>query len=142
MEQSLVATATVTIKASVTNIWRALLDPETIKQYMLGADVASDWQVGSSITWKGEYEGKKYSDYGVILKLERGKQLSYSHFSPQEGKKDIPENYHTVTIDIATQGANTVVTLSQDKNPSEEARKQSEKNWQAMLESLKKILDH
>jgi hypothetical protein len=39
------------------------------------------------------------------------------------------ENYHTVTIDLAPDGARTHVTLSQDNNPTEDARQHSEKNW-------------
>jgi uncharacterized protein YndB with AHSA1/START domain len=141
MELNLVATATVTIKASVTKIWHALLDPEAIKQTMFGTIVTSQWQVGSPITWEGEFKGKKYKDHGVILDLEREKRLRYSHFSPLGGKKDLPENYHTVTVSLATQGASTVVSLSQDGNHSEESRQESEKNWQAMLESLKMMLE-
>jgi hypothetical protein len=39
-------------------------------QYMFGTNVISDWQEGSPILWKGEWQGKKYEDLGVILKLE------------------------------------------------------------------------
>jgi len=141
MKQSLVATATVTLKASNPQIWHALLDPEMIKKYMFGTTVTSDWQVGSTITWAGDYKGKRYSDHGLILHVDRGRQLKYSHFSPAEGKLDLPENYHTVTINLSTEGARTVLTLSQDNNPTEAARQESEKNWQTMLENLKKVLE-
>ena len=141
MELNLVATATVTIKATATKIWHALLDPETIKRYMFGTLVTSHWQVGSPITWEGEFNGKKYKDHGVILDLQREKRLRYSHFSPLSGKKDLPENYHTVTIDLATQGESTVLSLTQDGNPSEAGRNESEKNWQAMLDGLKMMLE-
>lgn len=57
------------------------------------------------------------------------------------GKPDVPENYHTVTIELTSDGAQTTVTLSQDNNATEEAREHSEKNWQMMIDSLKKILE-
>ncbi len=100
---------------------------------MFGADVESDWREGSPITWKGEWQGKKYEDKGVIQQMKPERTLSYSHFSPLAGKPDRPENYHTVTIDLSGQGDRTKVTLTQDNNATEEARDQSEKNWTMML---------
>ena len=54
---------------------------------------------------------------------------------------DVPESYHTVVVELAEQGNRTLITLSQDKNPTKEAREHSEKNWQTMLDSLKKLLE-
>ncbi len=108
---------------------------------MFGTDVASDWRKGSVITWKGEMKGKKYEDKGVILKIDPGKTLQYSHFSPSSGKPDRRENYHTVKIDLTGSGNTTEVSLSQDNNADEKARKESEKNWGAMLEGLKKHVE-
>lgn len=53
----------------------------------------------------------------------------------------MPENYHTVTIELSGEGAQTTVKLSQDNNATEEAREHSEKNWQMMLDGLKKLLE-
>ena len=44
------AEATVDIDAPRTDVWRSLTEPERIKEYYLGADVQTDWQVGSPIT--------------------------------------------------------------------------------------------
>ena len=77
----------------------------------------------------------------VNLKIEPRRLLQYSHYSPLTGLPDTPENHHTVTIELSAEGAQTRVSLSQDNNPSEEAREQSEKNWKMMLEGLKKLLE-
>ncbi|GIW61908.1 MAG: hypothetical protein KatS3mg089_0760 [Patescibacteria group bacterium] len=108
---------------------------------MFGTNVVSDWQVGSSIVWKGEWQGKSYEDKGKILKFEKERKLQYTHFSPLTGKPDVPENYHTVTIELSNNGSQTTVRLSQDNNETEEARQHSEKNWRMMLEGLKKLLE-
>ncbi len=63
--------------------------------------------VKSSIVWKGEWEGKKYEDRGVILRLEPGHIIQYSHFSPLTGQPDVPENYHIVTIELSGKGNQT-----------------------------------
>jgi uncharacterized protein YndB with AHSA1/START domain len=141
MGNNLVSKATASIGASKDQVWKALVTPQAIKQYMFGADVQSDWRTGSAITWTGEVKGKQYEDKGVILKIEPEQTLQYSHFSPLAGKPDQPENYHTVTIDLAGSGNNTEVSLSQDNNSNEEARKESEQNWEAMLDGLKKYVE-
>src|SRR5437868_459322 len=76
------AEATVDINAPGGEVWRSLTDPATIKEYYLGADVQTDWQVGSPITFKGEWDGKPYEDKGEILVFEPERKLAYSHFSP------------------------------------------------------------
>jgi hypothetical protein len=112
-----------------------------IKQYMFGTNAVSDWEEGAPIVWKGEWEGKPYEDKGVIMQLKPERVLQYSHFSPLSGQPDVPENYHTVTIELFPRGAGTTVTLSQDNNATEEERKHSEQNWQMMLDSLKRFME-
>lgn len=142
MDQDLVAKASVTIDAPATKVWQALVDPAAIKQYMFGTNVATDWQEGSPITWKGEWQGKSYEDKGVLLQVKPERTLQYSHFSPLAGLPDKPENYHTVTIKLSGEDRQTKVSLEQDKNATEEAREHSEKNWKMMLGGLKKYLEH
>ena len=139
--KGLVARASTTIDAPIAKVWDALVTPKTIKEYMFGTNVTSDFREGSPIVFKGEWEGKAYEDKGVILKLNPEKMLRYSHYSPLSGLPDKPENYHTVTIDLVRQGEQTLVALTQDNNPTEEAKLHSEKNWAMMLAGLKKLLE-
>lgn len=141
MNNNLVAKVLTAINAPLTKVWEALTKPEIIKQYMFGTNVVSDWEVGSSIVWKGEWQGKPYEDKGKILKFEEERMLQYNHFSPLSGKPDVPENYHTVTVELENDGSHTTITLSQDGNATEEDREHSEKNWQTMLDGLKKLLE-
>jgi uncharacterized protein YndB with AHSA1/START domain len=141
MEKNLVAQASTDIDASPKEVWNALLDPEAIRQYMFGARVDSDWREGSPIVWRGEWQGKAYEDKGVVLRVRPEQKLAYSHFSPLSGMRDEPESYHTVTIELSPKGNRTRVTLAQDKNRTEEARDHSQKNWETMLEGLKKFVE-
>jgi uncharacterized protein YndB with AHSA1/START domain len=141
MTQNLVAKASTMVNAPRARVWKALVDPAAIKQYMFNTTVVSDFKQGSPITWSGEWEGKAYQDKGVILRAEPERVLSYSHFSPLMGKPDKPENYHNVTIELNDAGKQTRVALTQDNNSTEEARAQSEKNWQMMLEGLRKYVE-
>jgi uncharacterized protein YndB with AHSA1/START domain len=141
MDNNRVARATVRIHAPSDQVWNALIDPTAIKQYMFGTNVQSDWQEGSAITWKGEWQGKPYEDKGVVLSVKPKRKIQYSHYSPSTGLPDKPENYHTVTIELATVDDHTDVLLAQDNNESEEARESSQRNWELMLDSLKKYLE-
>ena len=141
MDKNNIAKASISINASSEKVWKALVDPKAIKQYMFGTNVVSDWQEGSTIVWKGEWQGKSYEDKGKILKLMPGRILQYSHFSPLSGVPDRPENYHTVTIELAGNGNQSHITLTQDRNATEEERAESEKNWGMMLSELKKLLE-
>lgn len=140
MSHNLIAKASIAINASRQTVWKALVSPDAIREYMFGARVVSDWREGSPILWKGEWQGKRYEDKGTILQVKPDRRLQYSHFSPLSGLPDKPEHYHTVTIDLAGDDT-TVVTLAQDRNTSDEARLHSEKNWKMMLEGLKKFVE-
>ena len=140
MDKPIVAKVSTTIEAPVSRVWDALVSPEAIKHYMFGATVVSDWREGSPISWKGEWKGKPYEDKGVILRAVPGRLLRYSHYSPRYGQRDLSES-HTVTIELDDQAGRTLATLTQDNNPSEDARAHSEKNWRAMLDGLKQLLE-
>ncbi len=141
MDRGNIARASARIDAPVDEVWEALVTPDTIKRYMFGTTVVSDWQEGSPIVWKGEWKGKAYEDRGTILRFEPQRLLRYSHFSPLSGVPDTPENHHTVTIELAPEDGQTLVSLSQDNNPTDEAREHSENNWRTMLDGLKKLLE-
>jgi Activator of Hsp90 ATPase homolog 1-like protein len=77
----------------------------------------------------------------VILQLKPERVLQYSHFSPLSGQSDVPENYHTVTIELSPKRTGTILMLSQDNNSTEEDREHSEKNWGMMLTGLMQVLE-
>jgi len=141
MKTKRIAQQSLAIKAPVAAVWDALVNPVMIKQYLFGTTAISDWKEGSTILFTGEWEGKHYEDKGVILRLEPGRLLQYSYFSPLSGRPDTPENYQTITIEIAPRGTGTSLSLSQDNNATEEAREHSEKNWGMVLEGLRKLLE-
>lgn len=132
-----VARAEVDIDAGRDAVWEALTDPRKIAEWMMGARVSTDWQVGSPITWSGEMDGRPYEDKGEVLAADRPDRLSMTHYSPLMGEADEPENYHTVTYELSGDDGTTTVALTQDGNDSAEQAEQFSANWQGMLEALK-----
>lgn len=141
MRDDLIARASTIINAPREVVWNALVNPEAIERFMFGTQVESDWHEGHPITWRGEWNGKKYEDKGVIQKVKPLRRLEYTHFSPLSGKLDVPESYHHVIIELADEGPRTQVTITQNRNESEEVRSHSEKNWASTLAALKSLLE-
>ncbi|GAA2743153.1 SRPBCC family protein [Terrabacter aerolatus] len=134
-----VARAKVTVDATPQQVWHALTDPDSVRRWMVGTEVSSDWQVGNPITWQGEMDGTPYRDTGEVLEADAPRRLSVTHYSPLMGKEDRPENYHTVTYALGADGdaGPTTVTLEQDGNDSQEQADQFGQHWQSMLDALK-----
>src|SRR5664279_5546978 len=136
-----VAKAETEITASPERVWAALTDPKLIKRYMFGSEVETDWQQGSPIVWRGEYEGKAYEDKGEIVEIETERRLKVTHFSPLSGLEDVPGNYHTLLYELRKNGDKTHISLSQDKNASQEQAQRAKGNWEMMLRGLKEVVE-
>ncbi|HEY7584777.1 MAG TPA: SRPBCC family protein [Acidimicrobiia bacterium] len=141
------ADVAVFIEDSPDRVWDALTDPKKVEDYYLGATLETDWQVGSPITWSGEWQGKAYSDKGKILALEPERKLSYSHWSPLSGTSDEPDNYHVIEVFLNEAEGGTSVRLTQSNQSGEvtdddrKARAEYEKNWRTVLEGLKRVVE-
>ncbi len=136
------AIKSITIRAPRREVWRALTNPEQVKRYMHGTEMSTDWRQGGPIVWRGEWKGRSYEDKGIVLAVKPMELLSYTHWSPLGGSEDKPENYHTVTYELAGDDNETILTLRQDNNPSqEEADKMAQNNWGPVLEGLKETVE-
>jgi uncharacterized protein YndB with AHSA1/START domain len=141
MSDKLIAAASTTINAPVSKVWQALINPEIIKQYLFDTDVITDWKVGSPIIYRGEWQGKPFTDKGKVLQVEPEKLLVSTHWSPLSGVSDSPENYHTVTYTLVDKGNSTEVTITQDNNATDEEKAHSEQNWNTVLGNMKRLLE-
>lgn len=136
MNTDQIAQVTTTVKAPIQKVWRALVDPGQIERYMFGAQVTSEWLEGSTITWKGEFQGKPYEDTGDVIRVREPNELSYRHLSGGDTSQA-----HIVDVRLKENGDMTEVTLTQDNNADDSAREESEKNWTVMLDEMKKMLE-
>jgi len=141
MKNTFIAQTSIVIDAPSEQVWKALTTPQLIKKYLMGTDVSSDWMVGSTITYTGEYDGKKYHDRGIITKMEPEKVLQSTYLSSMSGKEDKPENYNLVTYTLKKEGSKTVITLSQDNISTEKEKEHSTQNWNLVLEKLKEVVE-
>jgi uncharacterized protein YndB with AHSA1/START domain len=132
---------TITIKAPASEVWRALTEPEIVKQYFYDTNVDSDWQQGSPIIYSGVWEGKAYKDKGKIVQVEKEKVLKHTHWSSLSGVPDTPENYYTVMYELNSNENKTILSITQEGNMTKEGADHSGKNWENVLEKLKDLLE-
>lgn len=143
MDQTFTAEASISVHASPAKVWEALTTPEMVKQYLFGTEMSADsWEVGSSLTYKGSWEGKEYEDKGKILDIEPEKVLATTYWSSFSGLADSPENYQKVTYKLDAEGENTKLTVTQEGNQTQEAADKSKQNWEMVLSELKKVVEN
>ncbi len=106
------ATAAVDVEATPQRVWAALTDPDQIAAYMGGSRVETTWEVGSPITWAGEYDGRPYEDKGEVLVVDEPEVLSVTHYSPLMGQPDVPESYHTLVYALSIHQATAPTSSS------------------------------
>ena len=128
------------ISAAPAAVWAALTDPDKIRRYLFGTNTVCDWQVGSKITYSGEWQGREYVDKGEILASEPPHLLAMTYWSGFSGLADIPENYQRITYRLEAMKSGTKLAVLQEGLHSIEAREHSQANWKMVLEALKKVV--
>lgn len=115
MAKQLIVKSEISIKAPAEKVWDALTNPEQTKKYMFGCETVSDWKKGSPLLWKGNYEGKEMVFVkGHIVDIRPGEFLAYTTIDPNNpGVPDIPENYVTVTYELAEENGQTKLQVTQ-----------------------------
>lgn len=141
MVSKLIATASVTIKATKAEVWDAITNPELIKKYFFGTETESDFKKGSPIYYRGVWEGKPYEDKGTILEIEKEKLFKHDYWSSFTGSEDKPENYAIITYSLSEKNGEVTLTVTQDSVPSEEQKERSEQNWGMVFQGMKELLE-
>ncbi len=139
-KNNLTAKSSITVRATPEQVWEALTNPAMVKQYLFGTDMKTDWKEGSDITYSGMWDGKPYEDRGTVLQFVPNRLIEMSYWSQAFGP-DLPENRKKVTYEITPKGEETMLTITQDNEKTEEGVKHSEVNWNMVLDSLKKLVE-
>ena len=132
----------VQIPAPPDRVWEALTTPDQIKRWFFGVDTESDWEVGSSLVHRGEYEGRPYEDKGEIVELDPPHRFVHTHWSPMSGEPDPEDHHQRVTWTLESSGGGTLLTVEEDNLPSEDAKAISDQSWPTALESLRSLFEH
>ncbi len=130
------------IHATRMKAWGILVDREKLSQLFWGSTVESGFQVGSTILWKGPWHGKPFEDRGRILRKEDGRLLQVSHWTPSLGTPETDESGHNIlTWQLDDDGDGVLVTFLHENIATREMKEHSEKNWVALLQRMKEMLE-
>lgn len=140
---------TIVIDATEEKVWDALTNPAETKKYMFGCETVSDWQPGSSLMWKANYEGKEMVFVkGNIVEIDPNHYLAYTVFDPNSTMEDIVENYLTVSYQLSSENGKTILEVTQgdySKVAEGERRYQQSYNngegWNPILVAIKKQVE-
>ncbi|MGY3486383.1 uncharacterized protein YndB with AHSA1/START domain [Bradyrhizobium sp. USDA 4011] len=110
-------TGSIRIAAQAEQVWDAITDPRAGELWR-NAHFNTDWQIGAPIEIEAEIGAKRYRDKGYVLHVEPLSRLAYSYWSQVSGLPDIPQSYATITMTLAADGGETLLTVTQQVPPS------------------------
>jgi uncharacterized protein YndB with AHSA1/START domain/DNA-binding transcriptional ArsR family regulator len=140
------------IKTTPEQLWRALTDPAFTSRYW-GATFASDWQVGSPMTW--EYDGVTIADTAqIVLESDPYRRLAYTWqtvtpefaekvgFSEEYYARVAAERRSKVSFDIEPRGQEVkLIVIHDDFDPDSATLESVSGGWPLILASLKTLLE-
>ena len=130
------------LKASPAEVWDVLTNPEKIALYLFGTQTETDWRIGSSIQFSGEFQGMKYSDKGIVMANVANKLLAYDYWTQFSGLEDIPENYCEVSYQIESVDEGSVKLIWQQIGfKDKDSLTRHESGMPSIMESIKKIVE-
>lgn len=110
-------TESIRIAADPRQVWDAIMDPHAGETWR-NAHFRTDWQIGAPIAIEAEIGAKRYRDRGRVIRVEPPMLLAYSYWSQVSGLPDVPQSYATITMALAADGSDTVLTVTQQVPPS------------------------
>lgn len=132
MNKEYISNTSIEIDAPLSKVWNALTTSEIAKQYFFEANIECNWKENSPITFKGEFNGNKYEEKGVLISVKPEIRLQYTHWSNLEGIPDVPENYRIWTFDLSESENGTQLSVSESNIPTKKKQKRSDDFWKGV----------
>ena len=128
------------IRTTPAKLWRALVDPESTRQYWVETWQECEWKVGSP--WKLMIPDGRIGDAGEVLEIEPEKHLALSwqnHFLPELRE----EGFTRMTYDLeAVDNSCVKLTLTHEiDRPNSKLIAGLSEGWPGILSSLKSLLE-
>lgn len=135
------AIAELRVAAPAEALWEIFLDPAKSAEFFWGISFESSLKVGEPITWSGVWEGKAFTDRGLILELEKPRLFRYDYYSPLSGKPDLPEHHAEISYEFGPEPGGCRARIIQAGIATEEEARHYEGTWAAMLGRVKEKLE-
>lgn len=109
--------------------------------FFCGAEVITDWKVGSPSFIEGSGRAGVSRTGGRCCRSTVGRLLVPTHWSPLSCWPAVSESYHRVSYELSELDGGILVTITQDNNATEQERNHSEQNWKMVLQGMQKLLE-
>lgn len=122
MVNDIMVTRSVVLNATPERVWEALTHPGMTKQYMYNCEVECDWMEGSTLRWKGTWNGKEVDEEGRILAIDPGRMVKYSGFDRLVSGDISREGAIHITHEIVPYGTRTKLLTTIENFEGDESR--------------------
>jgi uncharacterized protein YndB with AHSA1/START domain len=129
------------IAADIAKVWNLLVNPAETSRLFWGSIVESDFKVGSSIVWKGMWEGKPFEDRGTIKRVEKNSLLQYSHWSTSSDTAEDESKHNLLTFRLTGENGRVRVVLQHDNIATQAMKEHSERMWTQLLQTMKEMAE-
>ncbi len=134
---------TIYIEATPEFVFDKLTCSSDIVRYFPLREVISDWKEGSEVLYKGELDGRGFTDFGRIERLNRPNEYHYVYWSDNHGTARVAENYLSIRYRLTSEGRGTQLMLKQENLQSEEMYQLMETVvWAGLLSSMKSFIEN
>lgn len=104
------------LNAPIHKVWEALTKPDLVKQWQFGSELITDWNVGSAIRFRTEWDSKVFEQWGHVQEVTPHSKIVYSLFAPRPGLEDKPENYFLMTYQLSEMNGSVKLEIIQEDN--------------------------
>ncbi len=134
--------STVKIVAPRRKVWRALIEPDLVKQWQYGSDLLTTWEVGTPIVFRNEWNGQVFEQKGTVLEFSPESRVKYSLFFPRPDLQDIPEHHFFMTYELSeSDGVTSLLVRQEDPRPSAADESTGGEEGPDVLPSLKELVE-
>lgn len=130
------------LDAAPAKIWRALTEPEMLRQWMGPSDAFTVAVAETDLREGGRYrivmvspDGQEHDVSGVYREIVPNKKLVYTW-----AWKSTPERESLVTIELRAEDRGTRFTLRHEQLADEESRDHHEQGWNGCLDRLGRLM--
>jgi len=127
------------IRATAEKLWRALIEPESTRQYWMATTQESEWKPGAS--WRIIFADGRVADSGEVVEMEPHQRLVLK-WRNELFPEMTAEGFSRMTYEIEEKGdaVKLTVTHVMDKSGSKFIKAVST-GWPMILASLKSLLE-
>jgi uncharacterized protein YndB with AHSA1/START domain len=134
-------TSTLKINAARQKVWDTITKADLVKLWQYSSDLLTTWEIGSTIKFRAEWEGKVFEQWGKVLVFTPTEIVKYNLFAPGPDLEDKPENYFIMSYVLTEENGYTKLEIIQEDNRPNAVQEQPQGEENPVLKSLKELAE-